>query len=188
MPRSDPRAPGLAVLGFDPLQEVAQRRLVRGVAGHHLVRQRQTIRGDDQGDDELHAIGPFVPAVTMPPLAGLGRITLEIRTGQIVEQDVEFGIKQDRPAGLEKAEQIGLVHQQLVETSIQIVLLRQVELLAQQVAHRALVKPLPVQPPFAARIDQSISDQGLQHVQPACPLPRWGQTWRPELIQLKLIP
>jgi hypothetical protein len=40
-----------------------------------------------------------------------------------------------------------------VEASIQIVLLRQVKFLAQQIAHRTSFKPLPMQSPFAARID-----------------------------------
>jgi hypothetical protein len=45
-----------------------------------------------------------------------------------------------------------------------------------------------VQPPLAARVDQAVSHQRLQHVQPACPLPRYRQTRRPEVIQPELIP
>src|ERR1700733_10724904 len=69
-----PSAPGLAILGLDPLQEVAQCRLVRGVAWHHLVSQRQTVWCHDQGDDHLDAVGPFVPALAMAPLTGFGWI------------------------------------------------------------------------------------------------------------------
>ena len=140
---------------------------VRSVAGHHLVGQWQTVRRHDQGDDDLDAVGPFVPAVAMAPLAGLGRIALEIRAGQVVEQDFEFGLEQGLPTLLQETEQFRLVRQQLVEASIQIVLLHQVEVLAQQIAHRTVFIPLPMQPPLAAGIDQSVSDQRLQHVQPA---------------------
>jgi hypothetical protein len=166
-----PGAPGLAILGFDPSQEVAQRRFVRGVAGHYLVGQRQAIWRHDQGDDDLDAVGPFVPAVAMPSLAGFGWITLEVRAGQIVKQDSKFGLEQGLPTLLQETEQFGLVRQQLVEAAIQIVLLHQAEVLAQQIPHRTVFIPLPMQPPFTARIDQSISDQRLQHVQPARCLP-----------------
>jgi hypothetical protein len=63
-----PGAPGLAILGFDPLQEVAQRRLVRSIAGHHLVGPWQTIRRHDRlapagrwlsRPDKTHAAAPF---------------------------------------------------------------------------------------------------------------------------------
>src|SRR5205807_6208709 len=38
-----PSAPGFAILDLDPPEEVAQRRLVRGIARHHLVSQRETL-------------------------------------------------------------------------------------------------------------------------------------------------
>src|ERR1700740_3148885 len=97
----------------------------------------------------------------MPPLARLGRIALEVSTGQIVEQDFEFGLKQSLPALLQEAEQLRLVCQQLVEAAIQVFLLRQVESLPQQIAHRTLLKPLPIQPPLTARIEQPVGDQGV---------------------------
>jgi hypothetical protein len=107
----------------------------------------------------------------MAPLAGVGRITFEIRAGQVVEQDFELGLEQGLPPLLQEAEQIGLVRQQLVEAAIQIVLLHQVEVLAQQIAHRTAFIPLPMQPPLTARIDQSVGDQRLRHIQPMCSLP-----------------
>src|ERR1700757_1643684 len=94
-----------------------------------------------------NAVGAFVPTIAMPPLAGVGWIALEIGAGQVVEQDFEFSLEQGLPALLQEAEQIGLVRQQLVEATIQIVLLHQIEVLAQQIAHRTAVIPLPMQPP-----------------------------------------
>ena len=91
------------------------------------------------------------------PLAGCRRVAFEIRAGQIIEQDVEFSLKQRLPALLQEAEQVRLVRQQFVQAAIQIVLADQSEILAQQIADRALVKPLPVQPPFTARVDQAIA-------------------------------
>ena len=112
----------------------------------------------------------------------------KVRAGQIVEQDFEVRSEQALPALLQEAEQIRLVHQQLVEAPIQSVLVRQREVRAEQIAHRTLFIPLPMQPPLAAGVDQAVGDQRLQHVQPPCPLPRCGQPGRPEIIQPQLIP
>src|ERR1700730_1800433 len=43
-----------------------------------------------------------------------------------------------------------------------------------------------MQPPFAAWINESIADQGLQKMLPACSLPTVGQTVGPELIEPQL--
>jgi hypothetical protein len=53
----------------------------------------------------------------MPSLAGFGRIALELRAGQIVEQDFEFGLEQGLSTLLQEAEQFRLVRQQLVEAA-----------------------------------------------------------------------
>ena len=76
-----PGALGPAILGLDPLDEVAQRRLVRSVTSHHLVGQRQAIRRHDQRNDHLDAIRPLVPAVAKASLAGLRWVAFEIRAG-----------------------------------------------------------------------------------------------------------
>ena len=123
-----------------------------------------------------------------PPLAGLWRIALEIRAGQIIEQDLEVGLEQHLPALPQDAEQLQLVRQQLVKTAVQIVFVGQGEILAQQVADGALLVPLSMQPPFATGVDQSVGHQGLQDVQPAGPLSGRWQSWRPEVIQPQLIP
>ena len=51
-----------------------------------------------------------------------------------------------------------------------------------------MLKPVPMQPPFAARIDQPITHQGLQHIAPAGALPASGKRAAPELIEPKLLP
>src|ERR1700750_2191390 len=85
------------------------------------VGQRQAVGRHDQGDDHLNAIRPLVPAITKAPLAGRRRIAFEIRTGQIIEQNFEFGLEQSLPALLQETEEIRFVHQQLVQAAIQIV-------------------------------------------------------------------
>ena len=78
--------------------------------------------------------------------------------------------------------------QHLVQAAIQVVLLRQAEILVQQIGQRAVLKPLPMQPPFAPRINQPINRQRLQHMTPASSLPRIRQPLTPKLIHLQLIP
>jgi hypothetical protein len=51
-----------------------------------------------------------------------------------------------------------------------------------------MLEPLPMQPPLAARGNQLIARQRLQHIQPTRALPRGRQRRAPELVQSQLIP
>src|ERR1700719_5326249 len=84
-------------------------------------------------------------------------------------------------------EELFLVLEHLIQTTIERVLFDQRKIFIQQISHRALLKPLPMQPPLAARINQSVADQGLQYMLPAYSLPTVGQTVGPELIQPQLL-
>lgn len=57
---------GLPVLLLDHLQKPRQRRVFRRVAPQHFIRQREAFGGDNERNDHLHAVGPFIPAVPMP--------------------------------------------------------------------------------------------------------------------------
>src|SRR6202167_5809204 len=80
-----------------------------------------------------------------------------------------------------------LVRQQLIEAAIQRVLGDQPIILAQQIRHRALLEPLPMQAPLAAGIDQPIAHQRLQDVLPAGAFARIRQQRCKEPIQLQLL-
>src|SRR6266478_6874736 len=84
-------------------------------------------------------------------------------------------------------EELLLVLEHLIQTSIQRVLFHQRKIFIQQISHRALPKPLSMQTPFAARINESIADQGLQNMLPASSLSTIGQTLGPEIIQPQLL-
>lgn len=86
-------------------------------------------------------------------------------------------LEQGRPMG-----------QELVQAPIQVVLLRQPEILLQQIGHRAAPIPVPVQSPLAARFDQPIRHQRLQHVPPVGPFPRHRQALPRKPLQLQLPP
>jgi hypothetical protein len=63
-------------------------------------------------------------------------------------------------------EQRRLVLQKLVEAAVEGGYLHQPIIGVQQIAHRALLKPMPVQAPLAAGIDQPVAHQRLQDVPP----------------------
>src|SRR5882724_1867354 len=96
----EPDPVSLAVLVLDLFNKGPQRGFVGGIAAEHLVSQWQALRGDDQGDDDLHAVGAFITAVTEAALVTLrkGRITFKIGARQIVKQHVKFYTKQGRPS------------------------------------------------------------------------------------------
>jgi len=178
-----------AVLGFDLAQHVAQRRAVGGVARQHLIGDRKTFRRHDQRDHHLHAVAALVAAVAVAALVVLivRWRCFEIGAGQIVQQDFEAYPKQILPALAQMIEQRRLVFQQFVEAAIERILLHQRIIGAQKTRHRALLKPVPVQAPLAAGIDQPIAHQRLQDVPPPRPFARVQQTICPELIEAVLL-
>src|SRR5208282_3746860 len=91
------------------------------------------------------------------------------------------------PAPAQVREQRRLVLDELVEATIEGVLLDQREILAEQIAHSALLEPQPVQTPLAARIDEPVTDQRLEDVPPAGSFAGIGQTGRPEAVELQLL-
>ena len=110
------------------------------------------------------------------------------RCGQIVKQHIEAGVEQRFPAFPQKREQRTLVRQQLVQAAIQHIVGDDPHRTAQQVPHRAVLVPVPVQAPLAARINQLVAHLRLQDVQPARALPAHRQPRTPEPIQLQSIP
>ncbi len=73
-------------------------------------------------------------------------------------------------------------------TLIELVDLGHTRIGAQQIGQGALIEPLPMQPPFAARREQPIDHQYQQHLVPARALATLGQTLSPELILCQLLP
>ena len=116
-----------------------QRRLVRDVAGQHLIGQWQTLGRHHQGNDDLHIIRPVIARVPEAALVAFRkrRIRLEIGARQIVEQHVVADVKQIAPPSHQMVEDRLLVRQQPVVTAVQLVDLGHPGILAQRSA-RAL--------------------------------------------------
>lgn len=183
-----PNALGLAVLCFDLREKISERCLVRGVARQHLVSEWKTLRCDHQRDHHLHAIGPLVAAVAKAPFAAVAfrRIAFEIRARQIIEQHLETRAEEIAPSLLQVGKKRPLVLKQLVQTAIERVLFHQGKVAPEQIAHRALLKPEPMQAPLAARIDEPVTHQRLQDVAPASSLAAVGQPLDPERLEPEL--
>ena len=56
-----------------------------GIAGKHLVAERKTVKGDDERDQDLLAIGTMITRVTPLRLRIGLRLAFEIGAGDIVE-------------------------------------------------------------------------------------------------------
>ena len=180
-PIHDPNPLGLPVLFFYFLEKVGQGLLVLGVARQHFIGDRKTLRRDDQGDDHLNAIRTLVPAVTVAAFGACGkrRMAFKVRARQIVEQHFVAGMEQILPALRQVREQWALLRQQMVVALVELMDLRQLLVRAQQVRHGTRLKPMAIQAPLAARIQQPIGNQNLQHPIP----PRALATGREMLAQ-----
>ena len=154
---------------------------------------RLLVREVRVGKDEV-TICHSVPVPASPPQgsgpsgndAGKGQL-LDSRCRQVVDQDVEPRVEQRRPSLPQEGEERLPVREQPVEAAVQRVR-RDRPVAAEQVAQGAVLEPVAVQAPLAARIDQPVAGQDLQHVEPARALPARRQARRPEPVQLQPVP
>jgi hypothetical protein len=186
----DPDALGFAILILDFGEEVLERALVRGVAGEHLVSERETLGRDDQCDDHLHAVAAFVATVTKAAQAAglLGRITFKVSAGKILEQHLVIRVKEIAPARGEMVKERALVREQPVVARIKMMLLREAEIAAEQVGDGTVIEPMPVQPPLGTRIDEPVKHERLQDEIPARTLATGVQALAPKSVEPELPP
>jgi hypothetical protein len=177
-------------LPFDLAQKIPQRRLVRCVSRQNLVGERQTFGRDHQRDHHLHAVGPMVARIAEASFVALGerRLGLEIRAGQIVEQQIEARGEQVAPPLREVFEQRLLVLQKPVVTAVELVDLGEPEIAAQKIGQRGPFEPLPMQPPLAARRQQPVGDQHEKFLVPARALAARRQALQPEPVEPQFLP
>src|SRR5664280_3260866 len=76
--------------------------------------------------------------------------------------------------------------QQQIQGAIKRVSGGQTKIPAQQIAHRAVFIPMPVQTPFAARINQPVSDQRLKNQVPRRAFAAGTEPLPPEPVQTEL--
>src|SRR6202043_99169 len=86
-------------------------------------------------------------------------------------QDVERNVEQVAPTPDKMVERRLFVFEQPIVTAVELVDLRQSDILAQQVGHGAALEPLAMQAPFATRRQQPAGRQEQQHLVPTRPPP-----------------
>jgi hypothetical protein len=99
-PRSecrDPHAFCFSVGLLNLVEKIAQRGAITGIAVHHFVGQRETIRGDHQRNHQLQTVRPLIATVTVLGLGVLFHRAFKVRAGQIVKQHFEIRLKQIGP-------------------------------------------------------------------------------------------
>lgn len=115
-------------------------------------------------------------------------LAFDIRAGQVVQQHFIFGSKEILPALLQMREQRWTMFQQTIEHEVKLILAAPMKIRPEQIAHRALVIPLAMTTPFAARRDEPVGDGDLKQLGPVGAFARGRQFIRPELIQAQLPP
>jgi hypothetical protein len=191
MPRSSSQIrSAFPVPALDLAEEEPQGPVVGDVAGQDLVRQGEALGGDDERDDELHAVAPLVPAVAKAALIVrvLGGTALEVGAGQVVEQDLVGAVEQIAPPLGQVGEEGALVREQAAQAPVELVDLHQLVAGPEQVGHRTLEVPLTVQPPLAARVEEPVGAERRQDQVPAGAFAAGGQARGPEGVQPQLGP
>jgi hypothetical protein len=86
-----PDAARLAVLPLDAIEKPPQGRLVRGVAGQHLIGQRQTFGCHHQGNDDLHTIRPVIARVPEAALVAFRKRRIHPEEARRASDDASAG-------------------------------------------------------------------------------------------------
>ena len=154
---------------------------------------RLLVREVRVGKDEV-TICHSVPVPASPPQgsgpsgndAGQGQL-LDSRCRQVVKQHVEARVEQCRPPAAQIREEVLLVRRQLVEAAIERVVGDR-PVAAKEIAQRAVLVPVAVKTPLAARVDQPVAGEDLQDVEPPRALPARRQALTPETVQVQPVP
>ena len=186
----DPDPLGRAVAAADRREHPAQGRLVGGVAREHLVGERQALRSDHEGDDDLHAVAAFVAAVAETAgIVFVGRhVALEVGARQIVEQHLVARAEQIAPALAQVAEEFLLQRQEQIVAAVERVILHGARVHPEEIGEGGRAEPNPVQPPLAAGREQPVNHEDAQHFFPIGVLAADRQARAEEVIQMQRAP
>ena len=138
-----------------------------GVAGEHLIAEREAVEGHDQRDAHLLAVGPVIAGITaLGQRIGL-RVAFEEGARHIVKQHLVLGREQFAAAPSEMRFKRPLVQQQRVECAVQAILvdLRHIEL--QQIWERRAPVPVLGNVQLARGFAQPRHDQHGGHLLPS---------------------
>ena len=180
----------MPVLLHEALHELHLRALVRRVAGHDLVGEREPVGREHERDHDLKAVAAPVAAVAVAQevrLLSLRPVHLEVRTCQVVEDHSAVRREESGPAVAQELEHPVLVRDEPVEAGVQRGLRREGPV-TEEVAHRRAVVPLAVHAPFAPGVRQAVQDDCLEHREPVRAVRARRKATCPEPVQADEIP
>ena len=169
--------------GFDGLDDLLECGHVHGVAGEHLVGQREAL-----GGDQLLAAGAVVAGTAAPGLRHPFGGALEVGAGQIVGDEAEVGGEQGLPPGGQVRLERLLVFDQVIQAAVQASGFGHPGVAVRQHVHGGLREPFFVDIQLAARGQQPVDAQQLQHLLPGHFAALPAEPLPPEPVQPELAP
>lgn len=138
-----------------------------GVASKHFVAQRKTIKGHDEGDAHLLAIGPMIAGVAALRQRIRFGLAFEIRARDIIEQHIVLDRKQLATAPRQMRFKGRLVHEQMIEAAIKAIFIDLLIAELQQIAECRAPVPILGNVQLARRLAEPRRNQQGRHLRPA---------------------
>ena len=125
-----------------------------GVAGEHLVTERETVEGHDKGDAHLRAVGAMIAGIAALRLRVRLRLAFEICARDVVEQHVIVDREQPPATFGQMRFEGALVREQAIERAIEPILVDLLFAKLQQIAKRRAAIPVLGNVQLARRLAQ----------------------------------
>ena len=162
----DPDAAQHAMPGLHGGHDRLQGPRIVGVAGEHLVAQREAVEGHHQGDAHLLAVGAVIAGIAALRLRVGRRLALEIGARDVIEQHFVLNREQLAAALRQMRFQRRLVREQMIEAAIEPILVDLLIAKLQQIAKRRAPVPVLGNVQFARRLAEPRRHQHRRHLRP----------------------
>ena len=137
-----------------------------GVAGEHLIAQREAVERHDKRDAHLRAVGAMIAEIAALRLRVRLRLAFEIGAGDVIEQHVVLNREQLSATLRQMRLQRSLVREQAIERAIEPVLVDLLVAELQQIAKRRAAIPILGDVQLARRLAEASRHQHRRHLRP----------------------
>ena len=154
-----------------------------GVAGEHFIAERKAVKGHHQRDADLLAVGAVIAGITALGLRIGFRQALKIRARHVIEQHFVLDREQLAAALRQVCFESGLVREQMIEPTIETILvdLRITQL--QQIAERRAAIPILGDVQLARWFAEPRRHQHRRHLRPGDALLAGRKQLRAEILK-----
>jgi AcrB/AcrD/AcrF family protein len=184
----NPHRTGTTVFALHRIEHLLQRGHISPIAFRDFVGKRKTFRSHHQRKNQLFAVGSLIVRVTVAGFIDLLDFAFKVGARQIVKQNIEAGTEEIFPASSQMYFQGFLVLDYPVQRAIESILFSHLLVTVEQSRHRCLWKPLLVNRKLAARCNESIDRQKLDHFVPRHRAGLLPKDFVPELSQSEFLP